>query len=248
MTGHYIEPHWLAVAGSGVFYYPASGADLKEPIRVFSDHMDTFHFCDTSYSVLDQLDPVLEFPPARVSYEGPIWSMMERFGRNRDITPGKRIEIHERHGKAPLVIVRRRGFGQMGLAEFAPRSISVFMHRGDGMGEGGSNAWFLSDRPRRYAPLGNLYSKLQMRLHNRALVVTDGSNTHEGFLCRYKSWPPVSGAEAYAAERGKSYVFGRFRWTCVGWLSERYGPTLVWGVTGPGADTDEQLRVALDTS
>jgi hypothetical protein len=246
MTAYFIEPDWLAVASGGVFYYPAAGADLEEPIHVFSSHVNTFHFCDISYESLDLLPHALGSSPSHIRYVGPLRATMDRIGGIRHIDPGKRIETHERRGAEPLVIVRRRGFGQMGLAEFSPRSISVFMHRGDSMGEGGSNAWFLSDRPSRHPPLGRLYTALQTRLRGRALIVTDGSNTYKDFLLRHKSWPPVSGAQAYAEERGRTYCFGGLRWTCVGWLSERYGPTLIWGVTNPGNGISHEARFGTD--
>lgn len=226
----YVEPEWLSVLRGGIFYYPASGDDLDEPIDCFANYVDEMHFCDTGYCDLENLRPAFSAAPTSIRYTGPRKAALERFGRRRDIVPGKRIETHPRPQKTDLTIVRRRGFGQMGLAEFPDRSISVFMHRGDSMGEGGSNAWFLTDRNKNYPPLGQLFSKLQDRLRARALIVTDGSNTWANFLTRYKAWPPVSSQQAYDEQRGKTYIHGRLTWECVGWLSYRYGPTLVWGV------------------
>lgn len=237
MTGHYIEPEWQVVAVGGLFYYPTAGADIDVPIRVFSRDVRTFHFCDTCYERLDMLPPALEQPPSQVTYEGPARAHMERINGIRHLAPGKRIETYNRLGEAPLVIVRRRGFGQMGLAEHPPRSISVFMHRGDSRGEGGSNVWFFSNAYSRHPPLRNLFSSLQERLKQRALIVTDGSNTWKRFLNRF-SFSKTSGRYAYAEHRGNTYVHGHLKWKCVGWLPPRYGPTLVWGVSGPSEQHD----------
>lgn len=231
MDSFYVDPDWLGAVRGGLFYYPASGGDLKEPIKCFSGHLNAFHFCDIGYLELDRLRTPLKTPPTQISYSGPLKASLERRFGYRHIEPGKRVETYQRQGEEPLIVVRRRGFGQMGLAEFPERSISVFMHRGDSQGEGGSNIWFFSDRDSRYPPLARLFSTLQSRLLDRALVVTDGSNTSKAFLKRFNFGSGVSGEQAYLAHRGQTYIHGRLSWESVGWLSDRYGPTIVWGVT-----------------
>lgn len=228
---HFIEPEWLAAVQGGHFYYPASGDDIDEPIRCFSKHVRALHFCDIRYRDLEQLRQGLRRSPSSVIYRGPRVAEFDYDWPYRRLVPGKRIEVYDRRGIEPLLIVRRRGFGEMGLAEFPAQSISIFMHRGDGMGEGGSGVLFLADYPRRHPPLSHLYSKLQQRLCDSALVISDGSNARPRFFRQYQYAPGNSktGEDAYREQHGRIYRSGDFAWTCVGWLSYRYGPTLVWG-------------------
>ena len=226
----HVDEGWLQTVRGGAFYYPASGQDIMEPIRCFSEYLQDFHFCDIGYQELDRLEPALRTPPFRISYSGPRKAALEWRIGYRHLIPGKRVETYERPHENPINLVRRRGFGQMGLAEFPKSTISVFMHRGDSTGEGGSNLWFFSDRDSRHPPLSRVFSTLQSRLRDRALIITDGSNTWKEFLRRYHG-SELSSREAYLEHRGKIYTHGQLKWKCVGWLSRRYGPTLVWGVT-----------------
>lgn len=232
MQTSYIEPSWLEVSRAGTFFYPTAGDDTHEPMNFFADYIDDFHFCDIRYRDLSSLKLLKNEEPNKIYFEGPLISDLCRRGGLREVERGRRIEVYNRIDRAPHRIVRRRGFGQMGLAEFPDRSLSVFMHRGDSLGEGGSNAFFLSDRRKNYPPLSNLFTKLQRKLSNRALVISDGSNTDKKFLTVYThNHKRTSGEEAFAAHEGKYYIHGDFNWECVGWMSYRYGPTLIWGVT-----------------
>jgi hypothetical protein len=68
-------------------------------------------------------------------------------------------------------------FCQMGTAFFGHALGMIFMHRGDSPGESGSNVYFLADKKSRHEPCGMLFSKLSVKLADRALIITDGSNT-----------------------------------------------------------------------
>lgn len=230
MTAQYIAPEWLAVAGGSLFHCPASGADLAEPIGVFLRHVSTLIFRDIAYEKLDHLRPARDVPPDRISYAGPHGTFMTWTSGSRHLAPGTRTETHERPGAAPLGIARRGGFGQMGLAELLVGSIRVFMHRGDSTGDGGLEVWFFGDRNSVHPPLRNPFQTLQSRLADRALIVTDGSNALKTFLDRY-TFPAMSGEDAFATHSGKTDLHRQLTRECVGWLSPRYGPTLVWEVT-----------------
>jgi hypothetical protein len=65
---------------------------------------------------------------------------------------------------------------------------------------------------------------------DRALIISDGSNTSIKRLSKLHN-ALIDGHQAFAEQQGRDFAFGGFHWTCVGWLSRRYGPTLVWGVT-----------------
>lgn len=230
MEEYFIEPEWLEVARSGAFYYPASGTDIDTPLRVFADHIDEMHFCDIRYLDLEELKPAWDARPVEITYVGPRQARIERQFR-RHLEPGKRIEIYGRSGKPNLKIIRRRGFAQMGLQEFRADSISVFMHRNDGVGEGGSNLWFLHDKRKGYHPLSNLFSALQIRLKYKALVLTDGSNSYKSFLRSLDLKYGMSGEEIYKARKGAEFLHGSFKWECVGWINRQWRPTLMWGLT-----------------
>jgi hypothetical protein len=157
----------------------------------------------------------------------------ERGDRYRYLQPSRLLETYLRIGdQRQIAVIRRRGFGQYALSEeFADGSIGVFMHRGDGEGEGGSNVYFLANMPAKYEPLSNLFDKLSRKLANRALIVSDGSNCRIERL-RKRDWQrEVRGPEAFRESRPSAFTFGGWSWECVGYLGERYGPTLVWGVT-----------------
>jgi hypothetical protein len=239
LDSFFIEPDWLESVRGTLFFYPAAGFDYAEPLNVFKDHLDTFWFCDMDYPRGLDLAPVFDingdFRLVRSEKSGSFDATMEN--RNdaqgheyRFLEPSSLSETYERSDGRRLCVVRRRGFGQIALTkEFHSRSIGVFMHRGDSTGESGSNVYFLANKKASFDPCGNLFDKLGERLADNALVISDGSNTHIGRLRRFHR-ENTDGAVAYEYYRGKSFIFGGFYWSCVGWLSRRYGPTLVWGL------------------
>lgn len=78
--------------------------------------------------------------------------------------------------------------GQIGLVkEFSEGSIAVFMHRGDSAGESGSNVYYLSNKTSRYEGCGNRFDKIGYGLKDRALIISDGSNTSIRPLRRFHS-------------------------------------------------------------
>jgi hypothetical protein len=101
--------------------------------------------------------------------------------------------------------------------EFIPRSIGCFMHRGDGMGEGGSNLHFLDSGPSAFGAI-RLFDVLAPLLAERAIILTDGSNTSLDPLWRIgadaRDKPPI----------GKMFESWGFRWVCIGALDPRPGP------------------------
>jgi hypothetical protein len=201
--------------------------------------MDTFWFCDTHFPPGLTMPPVLgdnkNYRLVSHSPSGNTDSQMENRvtpdGRSyRFLEPSKLSEIYRAFDNRHVTILRRRGFGQIALQmEFVDRTIGVFMHRGDSMGEGGSNTWFLAMRKRTFEPCSELFSKLAKKLADRALIISDGSNTRLKQLSQFHS-TETSSQDAYEHLRKECFVWGGFRWQCVGWMSERYGPTLVWGL------------------
>lgn len=240
MSAFQVAKEWLEVSRNTVLFYPAAGSDYAEALTVFRDYVDVFCFCDINYP------SGLELPAVCASDTGlrlvdkyisgdPRAMMEQRIAENNRpyhfLQPSKLVEIYERADGRRLTVIRRRGFGQIGLSkEFSDGSIGVFMHRGDSPGEGGSHVYFLANKKTAYEPCGNLFDKLACRLRDKALIISDGSNSSIREVRRFHN-KSKEGPEAFSYHQGRCFSFGGFLWTCVGWLSRKYGPTLVWGVT-----------------
>ena len=229
----YIPDNWLRATSTGDFLYPCAGEDFQPAITIFEPYVRNFTFCDLHYRAGLQLDPVLkppEFDLTSSETEGPVYSEIRIVDGHKEIDPSTLIELYRSRRSDRLISVkRRRGFGQFALLSAAPRSISVFMHRGDSPGEGGSNTYFLADCQSRYAPIGCLLKKLEERLTDRAIVLSDGSNTRLKKLQKFHR-QNISGAEALNRMGGEPFTRGTFRWSCIGFIDNKYGPTLAWGL------------------
>jgi hypothetical protein len=236
----YIAPEWLEATRGSTFFYPAAGSDHAEALSIFQDYVEVFWFCDISYPKGLNLRTVcnsntdLRLVKQDISGEPMAEMESRRTDSNRKynfLQPSKLVETYERTDGRRLTVIRRRGFGQIALStEFTDCSIGVFMHRGDSLGESGSNVYFLANKKTVYEPCGNLFDKLARRLKNRALIISDGSNSSIGWLRRFRH-KPIEGREAFSYHQGLTFPFGGFDWSCVGWLSRKNGPTLVCGLT-----------------
>ena len=240
MNDNYIMPEWLEAVRGTTFFYPCAYEDHAEPLAVFGDIIDEFWFGDTNYCADLNMTSALNGRSGHrlVSCEksGSLNKKIENRtdddGRPyRYLLPSKRIETYERTDGRRLTVIRRRGFGQMALTnEFQQRSIGVFMHRGDSAGESGSNVYFLANLPSRYEPCARLFEKLSWCLTDKALIISDGSNACIRNVRKFHD-SNLDGCEVFERLREVNFTFGQFRWSCVGWLGRRYGPTLVWGLT-----------------
>lgn len=234
LEGGFIEPEWLEAVAGTTFFYPAAGADTQDFISLLAPAVGRFVFNDLNYSTLtDRRVPVPEG-----------WRLVARGGDNlaarddrlqprhgedgeyRDLSPSVLKQVYEREGRE-IRVERRRGFGQYALREQEPGSIGVFAHRRDSMGEGGSNLWFLANRPRRHRPLSNLWNQLRPRLAARALVISDGSLTRFRFLGLEAENDPKALYEGRKAA-GPVRAHG-CTWTCAGYMPGRRA-TLAWGI------------------
>lgn len=241
MTRPFIEPTWLEAIRGTILYYPAALYDTPTIMDVFMDYIDTYWFCDLNYQADLKLPPVLSrkqgfeiVSSVKVGHVGAIgeWRTDAQGQRHYYLDPSRLHEVYQRSDGKEITIVRRRGYGQMGIVkEFRAKSIGVFVHRGDSQGEGGSNVYFLSNLVTRHEPCGMLFDKLSAKLRKTALVITDGSNTRIPWLKTFDMFGKKTGEQAYKKHQGRTYTFGVYAWRCVGYLDARYGPTLVWGVT-----------------
>jgi hypothetical protein len=157
----------------------------------------------------------------------------DELGRQyRYLQPSILREVYQPTDRIRTITVnRRRGFGQYALVkEFQGRAIGIFMHRSDSPGEAGSNVYFLANMNARHEPCGRLFDKLSRKLADSAPIIGDGSNSHIRRLKRYH-WQGIDGATAYSIAAQVPLSWGGFSWQYVGYMSNKYGPTLVWGVT-----------------
>jgi hypothetical protein len=229
----YIPDDWLRAVSAGNFLYPCAGHDYQPAISIFAPHVSDFTFCDLYYPAGLQMKPVVkppEFDLISSDTEGALHSEISWVEGHREIDPSTLIEVYvRRQSNRSITIRRRRGFGQFALLAAGLQSISVFMHRGDSPGESGSNIYFLADCRSSYTPIGCLLTKLEERLTDRAIVLSDGSNTRLKKLRRLHR-QNISGTEAFQRMGGTSFTHGAFRWRCIGFIDNRYGPTLAWGL------------------
>lgn len=211
-----IAQSWLdAIAGSR-FFYPCSGDDVSEPLEAFGRLLPEFTFSDPDYRRRDRprRGHHEQHEPDASYHAWALDSVSERFRR----PDGGQVSVIYDPRDAGLVLRER----------FGERTIGVFMHRGDGSGEGGSGLSFLTDS-RPFGGFLSYFDDLKPRLADRALVITDGSNTNVPWLSRFYS-RSASGSEAFDKLKDQDHQLGGFSWRCVGWMGRRYGPALVWGV------------------
>ncbi len=236
---YYIPPEWLRAVAGKAFFYPCAGSDIAEPLSIFAPFMDELWFADIHYPTGMRMPRAFpradhqDYTLTSTSIDGAPSAQMERRAGHRFLPPSRRVETYMRLDGSGFRVVRRRGFGEIGLGtEFPDRSIGVFFYRGDSRGEGGSGVQFFSNRRRRYEPLTNLFSLLCRKLTVPALIVTDGSNTRPRQRLPISQFAhgPISSAEAFKLCAGRDWIADGLRWTCVGFVGRSYGPTLVWAV------------------
>jgi hypothetical protein len=164
--------------GPGRYYGPCSGRDLPIAFRLFGEHVDRFTFCDLGYR--RHRPSTHEAVPAG-------WTLISRVAGRDEQQPEKRtwytpnpiqpfaaIEIWRRPDGSEVMVELRCDLAQDVLEQqFAPKSISAFLHINDGGSEGGSNLAFLADE--------RLLPQLASRLCHGAVVVTDGMMANPEF-------------------------------------------------------------------
>lgn len=241
-----IPDPWLERIRGSRLLYPCCGDDIAEPLSVFADYVDHFTFADIRSGYGNRVSPKPEsYLPYRteaaVRRTGDCAARVERLRDGvrsyLDVTPAvtMRTYAHLDTGRQ-IAVCWRRGFGQYAVRAEPDRGLGVFMHRGDGFGEGGSAVLFLSNRRRRHAPISNLLTQIEAKLADHALVISDGCNTSLKPLkiCeRQRSQPP---GQSFAMADGARFRTDAFAWELVGYMSNRtggtgYSPTMVWGVT-----------------
>jgi hypothetical protein len=194
--------------------YPSAGTDWETPLMAFHPWIESFWFVDTSHKdsaklkeLCDSVDLIetnalegrtIKGNPAKVE----IRSFQCSLG-------SKQFDVH---------LCRGKGYDTFRLAfKDCGKGMSVFFHRGDSPGEGGSNFHWLHRK--------RLRDVLKW-LEPGGLIVSDGSLAIPQLaMFHYTS---ESGESAFRAAKPFER-FGR-AFSCVGYLDKRNGPTLVWKV------------------
>jgi hypothetical protein len=114
--------------------------------------------------------------------------------------------------------------------ECKPESLTAIMHNGDSSGEGGSGLRFFSMAPEHEGDRPTLLGDVYRTLKPTGLIISDGSNCDLPHLIKVRR-AKCSSYEAWRDLEGRDLICGAHRWSCVGWLPPRYGPTLIWKVT-----------------
>lgn len=195
---------------------------------MFAPDISDFWFVDTEYftrrSAFDETPPIAETVNMRhLGFEvlGPPLAKPEfridpkSKHRYPYIEPCVRKDryLHAPTGRE-IAVRRRRGYGEKSIEHL--NSINVFFHRGDSIGESGSNVRWLSHRRR---------SLIMSRLVDGGLVVSDGSLANVKQVARLADSKESSEKTFRTAE---DFVTWQRKWRCVGWMKRRYGPTLIW--------------------
>lgn len=228
------QSDWLELVRDSVLFYPCAGCDTKEPIEVFHSHIQDFRFYDRSYKNGPNLD--LEVMSS-LGY-APISSTRSTKTTQRDFNEGNKFESLEETYQRPdgrLISIQRKKALIRGhqvewlMRDFSDSSIGVFIHRGDSLGEGGSNIWFLSssefgDKRRER----NLFPTIAPKLKDRALIISDGTLSNIPWVKQHVHLKQA--IDEPTLYGGRLAGWDCFRWELLGELSARSGPTYIWGV------------------
>jgi hypothetical protein len=230
------------LTGTSLFY-PCSGEDWQTPIDLFAPHIQDFWFVDRAYfksknSAADKAPLLLkdhdDYSFITSTVKGLPYALEER---RVDDQTGKEYPWldpciltecykHKPSGKV-IAVRRRRGFGGTALRKDINR-LGVFFYRRDSSGDGGSGEpWLQKSRLR----------EVLEKLINKGFVVTDGSNCPPSPGATYRElrhfhWNTSIGADAVSEARSFTDKEGRL-FTCLAYVGEGYGPTLVWQVLQP---------------
>ncbi|MDD5084380.1 MAG: hypothetical protein PHT88_05645 [Candidatus Moranbacteria bacterium] len=220
-------------------FYPCSGDDWKSIFDMFIDEIDDFIFADLYYSNPDGFVEILQSndfigninmiiegnPNAKLSTSTEPDSKI-----HNDIDPCY-IRVSFEYKNNPKQILFRKGFAQYALNEIDDDSLDYFCHRGDSMGEGGSNVYFLSNRNSDHEPISRLFDKLVGKLKEDSYILSDGSNVaFKKMIDFYEKIQNLS-VEKVAEILPFTVVIGKINLIAIKCLDYRYNHTLMWQVS-----------------
>lgn len=163
----------------GPLFGPCLGNDCDIPIALFGNQVSRFVFADLSYFVASVAEsratpPTWELLHASVERD-PFADFKYASFLARQFRPRLYKQLWRKPEGPETVIEYHRDRAPDVLRQFPSNSVSVFIHIGDGDGEGGSKLHFLSFVGREEVDgLRGMLNLTISRLANGALVVTDG--------------------------------------------------------------------------
>lgn len=199
-----LQPELLGAIADTALFYPGCGQDLTLPIQLFASAVSDFYFVDIRKPRRPDLHDIAEPKP----------ESRQLLGSNTFLHRGSNREFR---------LHRWQGRGEEAIAELP--NLGVFFFRGDHPvnGEGSSGVLWLG---------GELFSRILGLLVPRGLVVTDGSNPGPGGPAHLSDFTCKREIQDRATAAAVPFDYQGRKFTCVGYVGERYGPTLVWRVDG----------------
>lgn len=192
-------------AGDSTLFYPCAGKDLQCPITCFSDKIRDFYFADIRRSGFPRLSDRYSVIRRDQPYAGDPKKVKDTF---YDKATGKEFYVH-----------RWEDRGEAAIHEIS--SIGIFFFRGDNPvdGEGSSGVLWLGEP---------LFDEVLRRMAKGGLIVTDGSNTTSDGPKEFAEFWHKTDVGPSAVNRVKGFEYAGREFACIGYVGEKYGPTLVW--------------------
>ncbi len=203
-------------------FYPCSGGDIHTPIRAFAAIVDEFWFVDINAYIR-------RVPNSRGQCREPDASSTWELVPDECSVQTQTCQHKKFNKTLTLNFVTGDGkvaFDQLYSSTGANRQLSVFFHRGDSQGEGGSNVYWLKPTGHDDHATGLLHEVLTT-IQSPGIICSDGSNACDS-LARYFN---ASEPEADTHLHIDPFAIEGSNLTPIGTLDTKYGPTVVWQVT-----------------
>jgi hypothetical protein len=177
-----IYPIAELIPSGRLLYYPCSGQDTRFPLECFAESIDSFWFADLRY-VKDLRPSIAEFEiPCPCGYEVETRTKIKVDPGIRDPFAALRCQLRDTQSgrRIEVLYLASDAVGVFQSFELLQKRVSVLCHRRDGIGEGGSNLWWLHPEP---APEGapGFLDRILSILEPGGKIISDGSNALPGF-------------------------------------------------------------------
>ena len=200
-------------------FYPCAGFDIATPLGAFTAVVDCFWFVDINeYS---RRIPHVPFPK---------WKLLEeRDTEMANVTLSVKTRIYrpaEFNRTVEVNFVTGDGettFDTLFCHEDSTNGLTVFFHRGDSRGEGGSDVFWLNTMTGEGEKC-ELLEKILRTLAAPGVIVTDGSNAIQQFAAYFRKLDALQDPHKLL----KSFRINGRSLTPIGTLDVRNGQTIVW--------------------
>ena len=189
----------LGAIRNTALFYPCSGNDLGLPISLFAPVVSDFYFVDLRMPRL---------PDMR--------HMARRSTSRRDDHPDEFVHLAS---ESVFRVHRWQRHAEESLDDVL--ALGVFFFRGDNpvQGEGSSGVLWLG---------GDLFTRVLSLLVPGGLVVTDGSNPGPNGPSQLSAFYHNRDVGRAAVSEATPFEYSGRAFTCIGYVGEKNGPTLVW--------------------